>query len=459
MNQVRITQPGTYSEDYGNSQVQILTPDPVVLDRCTAYSYVCANSHDLTIRNSISTGSDVAMAVWRFVKLRLENNKCLGGGMLAMDFSHTAQSAIIRCNQFRNVSGAPVGAGRKKVSAIQFGDVHCPEIIVEWNAVENERGKSATEDAISLMRSGGVPTQWAEIRHNFVSGVFAYPAGAHSSGSGIMMFDPGAGTNVTVGGYANAHDNVVCDVENQQICIAGGHDLGCFKNLVVNDGVATPNTSWGIQEFNWENKTPPLVNKNISIHDNRSCVVRNGRRLDYSFHVASAANNAAILMTSAQAKAEWLARVAAANITVGPLPEGTPATSIFDAMKYADVSPGIRFVPTPAENIGPAQAIGWTVAGTWAKYAGINFGAGVSSFAASVGCDNPSAGGSIEVRLDNVASAPIGSLRVTGTGNWYSYSRQFTPIAGAVGLHDVYLTFRPLPGRGVGNVLDFSFAK
>ena len=49
--------------------------------------------------------------------------------------------------------------------------------------------------------------------------------------------------------------------------------------------------------------------------------------------------------------------------------------------------------------------------------------------------------GLVEVRLDSVTAAPVGSFAVAGTGGWQSWKTVPANITGVTGTHDVYLTF------------------
>lgn len=104
---------------------------------------------------------------------------------------------------------------------------------------------------------------------------------------------------------------------------------------------------------------------------------------------------------------------------------------------------GIDVLPQMMDDRGTAVAA-LAVAdihnGDWTAVAGVDFGAGASSFTASV------SGGSgdavIELRLDNPDGQLIGSLAVPrgdGSDAWIEAS---AAVEGAVGMHDLYFVFR-----------------
>jgi len=92
---------------------------------------------------------------------------------------------------------------------------------------------------------------------------------------------------------------------------------------------------------------------------------------------------------------------------------------------------------------GGGQNIGWIANGDWAQYNGVNFGATPArQFVARVA--SGAAGGVsglVEVRLDSVNSAPIGSFAIANTGGWQSWRTVPANIAAVTGTHTVFLRF------------------
>lgn len=94
--------------------------------------------------------------------------------------------------------------------------------------------------------------------------------------------------------------------------------------------------------------------------------------------------------------------------------------------------------------------IGYLDAGDWVKYAGVDFGAGVSSIALRLAVHPAYAGKQIQIRLDAPTGQLAGTLTVSGTGGWHSYATQTSSITSARGVHDLYLVFAG--GAGVANI-------
>lgn len=112
----------------------------------------------------------------------------------------------------------------------------------------------------------------------------------------------------------------------------------------------------------------------------------------------------------------------------------------------------------PAPRLAGARAAAASEDGGWIGLAGADFGAGASAFAATVRSDG--AAGTIELRLDQPDGALIGRLEVPaeeeGEGEWRVRS---TAVAGADGVHDLYLVFRGEPDAPLLRLLDWQFSE
>jgi arabinoxylan arabinofuranohydrolase len=79
--------------------------------------------------------------------------------------------------------------------------------------------------------------------------------------------------------------------------------------------------------------------------------------------------------------------------------------------------------------------------GDYIQVKGVDFGdAGAATFTVSVA--SGSAGGRIELHLDGVDGAEIGTASVPRTGGWRNWKRVTAGVTGAGGRHDLYLVFR-----------------
>jgi Carbohydrate binding module (family 6) len=109
---------------------------------------------------------------------------------------------------------------------------------------------------------------------------------------------------------------------------------------------------------------------------------------------------------------------------------------------------------------GGGQNIGWIANGDWARYDGVNFGTSAAhQFSARVASGAPGGvSGLIEVRLDSLGSAPIGSFAVANTGGWQSWRTVPANIAAVTGTHTVFLTFTSGQPADFVNVNWFIFA-
>jgi len=85
---------------------------------------------------------------------------------------------------------------------------------------------------------------------------------------------------------------------------------------------------------------------------------------------------------------------------------------------------------------GSQSTVQYATNGTTVKYSSVNFGSAATGFAASVGLQNPTAGGQIVLHLDSTSGPVIGTL-YTNTGAYQTVS---TSLTNASGVHDLYLT-------------------
>ena len=92
---------------------------------------------------------------------------------------------------------------------------------------------------------------------------------------------------------------------------------------------------------------------------------------------------------------------------------------------------------------GGGQNLGALANGDWARYDGVDFGSSAATqFVARV-ASGASGGisGLVEVRLDSLGNAPIGSFGVANTGGWQSWRTVPANVTGVTGVHTVYVTF------------------
>src|SRR6266576_4422585 len=92
--------------------------------------------------------------------------------------------------------------------------------------------------------------------------------------------------------------------------------------------------------------------------------------------------------------------------------------------------------------------VGYTDEGDWLKYEQIDFGAGVSFVAVDLAMGPRDA--RVEFHLDKADGPLIAALIPIPTGSWTNFQTQETPVKGAAGVHDLYLTFHG--GKGLPDI-------
>jgi beta-glucanase (GH16 family) len=110
---------------------------------------------------------------------------------------------------------------------------------------------------------------------------------------------------------------------------------------------------------------------------------------------------------------------------------------------------------------GGGQDVGYLANGDWLRYDGVNFGSSAAhTFSARVASGAPAGvSGLVEVRLDNVSNAPIGSFSVANTGGWQSWRTVPGSISGVTGKHTVYLRFTSGQPADFVNLSWFTFSR
>ncbi|MCY9698369.1 carbohydrate-binding protein [Paenibacillus alginolyticus] len=101
--------------------------------------------------------------------------------------------------------------------------------------------------------------------------------------------------------------------------------------------------------------------------------------------------------------------------------------------------------------------------GHYAAYKNVDFGStGAAGFIARAA--SGTGGGNIEVRLDSLNGAKVGTLNVTGTGGWNNYSDAVTVLkddqgnpSTVTGIHDLYLVFTKTQDQYLFNLNWFKF--
>ena len=113
-------------------------------------------------------------------------------------------------------------------------------------------------------------------------------------------------------------------------------------------------------------------------------------------------------------------------------------------------SPGHPAVETEPSSEG-GMNVGWIENGDYIKVKGVAFGTGATSFTARVA--SATSGGRIELRLDSVSGAVVGTCTVAGTGGWQTWTTVTCGVNNATGTRDLYLRF----AGGSGNLFNVNW--
>ncbi|WP_151735257.1 carbohydrate-binding protein [Paenibacillus tengchongensis] len=120
-------------------------------------------------------------------------------------------------------------------------------------------------------------------------------------------------------------------------------------------------------------------------------------------------------------------------------------TQVYDAFgtTEAESYTGMSGVQNEISTEG-GQNVGYIENGDYLVFNNVNLGAGASGFQARVASAN--AGGSIEIRLDSPSGTLVGTVPVTGTGGWQTWTTKTATLSGATGTHNLYLKFTGASG-------------
>ncbi|HKT04105.1 MAG TPA: glycoside hydrolase family 16 protein [Rugosimonospora sp.] len=92
---------------------------------------------------------------------------------------------------------------------------------------------------------------------------------------------------------------------------------------------------------------------------------------------------------------------------------------------------------------GGGSDVGWISNGDWLQFNNVNFGSTPATQFIGRVASGAAGGisGLVEVRLDSLSSAPIGSFAIANTGGWQTWRTVPANITGVTGTHTVYITF------------------
>jgi hypothetical protein len=283
-------------------------PIPPVPNYKSVQPITLNGAHDIVIKGDSINGGQVPCITLtncyniRITHCKLINSKVVGINIYActnitIDSSfisnvstgvYALDSKTIKVvyNQMLNVNGPfPKGA------FTQFDNVSGPGCRVSFNHFENIMGQSYPEDAISMYKSNGIPTDPIQIIGNWIRG-----GGPSKTGGGIMLGDNG-------GSYQTAKNNILVNPGQYGMAVSGGSYMTVTGNYIY--GAASPFSNVGL--YYWNQSGLPSSN-----------VTESGNLVNFTSQQWGA--NPSFLGPSDPAPAGWYTNVWMANIGPSILP-------------------------------------------------------------------------------------------------------------------------------------------
>jgi hypothetical protein len=132
------------------------------------------------------------------------------------------------------------------------------------------------------------------------------------------------------------------------------------------------------------------------------------------------------------------------------------ATSTIQAESYSAQS-GVQTENTT--DTGGGLDVGWIANGDWVQYNNVDFGSTtLNTFTARI-ASGAAAGvtGNIEVHLDSLNNPSIGSITMSPTGGWQTWTTATGSISATTGTHTLFLKFVSSQSADFGNINWFTF--
>lgn len=214
---------------------------------------------------------------------------------------------------------------------------------ISWNQVINTPGQSSVEDVLNIFLSRGTSNKTQiRIHDNYFQGMSS-PASVNNDyfGSGIMM-DGASNDLQTATGFVAIYNNQIVHTANAGIGIAAGHDISASNNSVVSCGKDMSGswiaTTYAMGIFIW-NEYNSNVFFNNSVSGTTGGLVRPDNSggpeiadawgdtdLDTTENLDMGINfftdpcmvdDDATLTPESEAYTQWIAKLAAASVTIG----------------------------------------------------------------------------------------------------------------------------------------------
>ena len=187
------------------------------------------NCSNITIQNcKLGASSGEGVAIYNSKNITVTNcsMESVRTGVLAVE----SKDIKVTYNDVKNVKG-PFPRGQM----VQFDDVNGSGNSISFNAFENLPGQSNPEDAISLFKSHGTPSDPIKVVGNWIRG-----GGPSISGGGIITGDYG-------GSYILVENNILVDPGQYGIAITSGHHITIKNNKIY--AKKQPFTFWGLMSY------------------------------------------------------------------------------------------------------------------------------------------------------------------------------------------------------------------
>ncbi len=131
------------------------------------------------------------------------------------------------------------------------------------------------------------------------------------------------------------------------------------------------------------------------------------------------------------------------SATTSTTPPTTGTCSAYSRIEAESYSNQSGIITQATSDIGGGQNLSSIANNDWAHYKGVDFGTTrATQFVARVTSGaTGGASGLVEIRLDSLDTAPIGTFAIANTGGWQSWQTIPANISGVTGVHNVYVTF------------------
>ena len=186
---------------------------------------------NITIKNcQVSHGKRPGINISKCTNIKIDS--CYLSEVPTGISAENSQTVSVTNCQAKNMQG-PFPEGQ----FVQFKNVSGAGNEVRFNKVENILGKSYAEDAISMLKSSGLPLSPILIESNWIRG-----GGPSHSGGGIMLGDGG-------GSYMVAKNNILVDPGEYGMAVSGGTNMSIVNNTIY--GKAQSFTNVGLYYRNY----------------------------------------------------------------------------------------------------------------------------------------------------------------------------------------------------------------